>query len=93
MNDDNRMKDDNQMRDNNMWHIFTKFFSFGLDIPSLFDVSKDDFPPFRRAFNGVCPNLFTLPKTTIAAITGHATAGGCVLAFCCDYHNNTERKN
>ncbi len=29
--------------------------------------------------------LYTLPKPTIAAITGHAIAGGCILALCCDY--------
>ena len=46
------------MKGNNTWHIFTKFFSIGLDIPSLFDISKDDFPLFWRAFNVVCLNLW-----------------------------------
>jgi len=62
-----------------------KFFSIGFDIPQLFGFSKDDFMVFYKAFNRLCMNLYTLPKLTIAAITGHAVAGGCILALCCDY--------
>jgi enoyl-CoA hydratase/carnithine racemase len=62
-----------------------KFFSIGLDIPQLFDLTKEDFRVFYHTFNRVCIDLYTLPKPTTAAITGHATAGGCILALCCDY--------
>ncbi|MCK4251846.1 enoyl-CoA hydratase/isomerase family protein, partial [candidate division WOR-3 bacterium] len=62
-----------------------KFFSIGFDIPQLFELSKNDFKVFYKAFNRVCMELYTLPKLTIAAITGHAVAGGCILALCCDY--------
>jgi len=62
-----------------------KFFSIGFDIPQLFGFSKDDFKVFYKTFNRVCLELYTLPKLTIAAITGHAVAGGCILALCCDY--------
>ena len=62
-----------------------KFFSIGFDLPELFDLNRDDFRDFFRLFNQVCLNLYTLPKPTVAAITGHATAGGCILALCCDY--------
>lgn len=62
-----------------------KFFSIGFDIPQLFGLSPDDFTTFYRAFNRMCLDLYTLPKPTVAAITGHATAGGCILALCCDY--------
>src|SRR5574341_180881 len=62
-----------------------KFFCIGFDIPQLFDLSPDDFATFYRAFNRLCLDLYTLPKPTAAAITGHATAGGCILALCCDY--------
>lgn len=62
-----------------------KFFSIGLDIPNLFGLSRDDFQAFYRTFNLFCLNLYTFPKPTVAAITGHATAGGCILAICCDY--------
>ncbi len=62
-----------------------KFFSIGLDIPELFELSRKEFAFFYRAFNQLCIDLYTLAKPTVAAITGHATAGGCILALCCDY--------
>jgi enoyl-CoA hydratase/carnithine racemase len=69
-----------------------KFFSIGFDIPELFDLNRNDFGNFFRRFNQVCMNLFTLPKPTVAAITGHAVAGGCILALCCDYRFIAEGK-
>jgi enoyl-CoA hydratase/carnithine racemase len=62
-----------------------KFFSIGFDIPELFELDKKDFMIFYKAFNRLCLDLYTLPKPTIAAITGHAVAGGCIIALCCDY--------
>lgn len=62
-----------------------KFFSIGFDIPGLFELDKQDFQFFYRSFNQLCLELFTLPKPTVAAITGHAIAGGCILVLCCDY--------
>jgi len=62
-----------------------KFFSIGLDIPDLYPLEREAFRDFFRVFNRVCMDLYTLPKPTVAAITGHALAGGCILALCCDW--------
>ncbi len=69
-----------------------KFLSIGFDIPRLIELEREDFLCFYRAFNGMCLELYTLPKPTVAAITGHATAGGCILALCCDYRFIAEGK-
>jgi enoyl-CoA hydratase/carnithine racemase len=61
-----------------------KFFSIGFDIPELITLGKAGFQRFYHAYNEVCIDLFTLPKPTIAALPGHAIAGGYILALCCD---------
>lgn len=62
-----------------------KFFSIGLDIPSLFALGEKDFRSFYQSFNQMCLGLFTTAKPLVAGITGHAIAGGCILSLCCDY--------
>ena len=62
-----------------------RFFSIGFDVPELINMARREFLEFYHAFNQLCLNLYTLPKPTIAAVTGHAIAGGCILTLCCDY--------
>jgi 3,2-trans-enoyl-CoA isomerase len=62
-----------------------KFFSIGFDVHTLYEASREDFTDFYRAFNRTCLELYTLLKPTVAAVTGHAIAGGCALTLCCDY--------
>jgi enoyl-CoA hydratase/carnithine racemase len=63
----------------------TKFFSIGLDIPELIDLPRRDFEDFYKAFTRTCLLLMAIPKPVIAAIPGHAIAGGCIVALMCDY--------
>lgn len=70
-----------------------KFFSIGFDIPSLIDLYPEEFLSFYKSFNRLCLMLYTFPKPTVAAITGHAIAGGCILALCCDLKYMAEGNN
>lgn len=67
-----------------------KFFSIGFDIPNVYELPREEFIPIYRSFNQLCLDLFTFPKPTIAAINGHAIAGGTILALCCDYRYISE---
>jgi len=62
-----------------------KFFSFGFDIPGFIDYSPEAFTRFVTNFTGFCSYLFMYPKPIIAAINGHAIAGGCILTTAADY--------
>ena len=62
-----------------------KFFSIGLDLPRLFYLTREEFEFFWRKVTRTFLKLYSLPLPTAAALTGHAIAGGCVLALCCDY--------
>lgn len=69
-----------------------KFFSIGWDIPQLIGLTKSEFAAFFTQYNRMCLDLYKLPKPTVAAITGHAIAGGCILALCCDYRHVADGK-
>lgn len=62
-----------------------KFFSIGFDIPELLSLDREGLKEFYTTFNRLSMELYTLPKPTVAAITGHAIAGGCILTLCCDH--------
>jgi len=60
-------------------------FSAGLDVPALMQLSRDAFRVFWNDFFGLCAALARSPVPVVAAITGHAPAGGAVLSIMCDY--------
>jgi enoyl-CoA hydratase len=61
-----------------------KFFSAGLDLPALVELDRAAMTAFMRDFEATMQRLYTLPCPVIAAINGHAIAGGCVLALQAD---------
>ena len=60
------------------------FFSFGFDIPGFLDHSREAFLAYLRKFAALYRDLFACPKPVVAALNGHAVAGGCMLALACD---------
>lgn len=64
-----------------------KVFSAGLDVPYLLSLGDDRHALMTawEAFFDTAMALAASPVPVVAAIAGHAPAGGCVLALCCDY--------
>ena len=62
-----------------------KFFSIGFDLPELLKQDREGMKEFFNKFNEIALKLFTLPMPTACAISGHAFAGGNILALTCDY--------
>ncbi|MBU0494450.1 MAG: enoyl-CoA hydratase/isomerase family protein [Chloroflexi bacterium] len=81
----NQVRQDPAVRGLVLSSVGDRFFCIGLDLPDVYDLPRDEFADYFRAFGRVCMDLYTLPKPTVAALTGHALAGGCILALCCDY--------
>lgn len=60
-------------------------FSAGVDLKRLLDGGDAYVDRFLPALSEVMVRLFAHPGPVVAAINGHAIAGGCVLACACDY--------
>jgi len=63
----------------------TGMFSAGLDVPFLLTLAREPLRVFWNDFFGLCAAIACSPIPTVAAITGHAPAGGAVLSIMCDY--------
>ena len=61
------------------------FFSFGFDIPEFLGQPKESFASYLTSFTTLYRYMFLYPKPLVAALNGHAIAGGCMLATACDY--------
>lgn len=59
-------------------------FSAGLDVPVLLGLDREAMSAFLLDFFGLMRALAASPIPVVAAITGHAPAGGAVMAIFCD---------
>jgi enoyl-CoA hydratase len=69
-----------------------KIFSAGLDLPSIIDLERGPLTAFMKKFEAVMLQAFELPIPLVAAISGHAIAGGAVLALQADVRIAVDRE-
>ena len=62
-----------------------RMFSAGVDLPRLVAGGAEYVRRFLPAMNAAFEALFAFPKPLVAAVNGHAIAGGCVMTACADY--------
>jgi len=60
------------------------FFSGGFDVKEVFQYDRETMTSYFGSFMDLYEDLFRLPKPVVAALSGHAVAGGAVLALACD---------
>src|SRR5258705_13809053 len=60
-------------------------FSGGLDVPLLLGVDRPAMAALWREFYALLGSIASCPVPIVAALTGHAPAGGTVLALFCDW--------
>ncbi len=62
-----------------------KFFSNGLNLEVLNKLDGADWTLFAAQMNEIHRRMLMLPFPTVAAVNGHAFAGGAFVALSCDY--------
>lgn len=60
-------------------------FSAGLDLREVASLDGEAMLAFTLLLERCMTALYLYPAPVVAAINGHAIAGGCVLALCCDH--------
>ena len=61
-----------------------RVFCGGLDLVTLHAFDRPAMERFLVGFDGLFRRLFAFDRPTVAAVNGHALAGGCILAMACD---------
>jgi Delta3-Delta2-enoyl-CoA isomerase len=77
--------DDNTVRGVLLTSARPKLFCPGLDLVELFDLDRPAMRAFMLRFAEAMWALFAIPKPVVAGVSGHAVAGGCVLALTADW--------
>lgn len=60
-------------------------FSAGLNLKEVASLDERGMEMFLRRMDDLVTRVYHHPAPTVACINGHAIAGGCVLAMCCDW--------
>ncbi len=63
---------------------YERFFSAGLDLVTLYGLERAAMDQFMARFDAVMLRVFAFPRPVVAAVGGHAVAGGGILALACD---------
>lgn len=63
---------------------YDRFFCAGLDLVTLTALDRDAMRAFMGEFDALMRRIFGSPRPVVAAVNGHAIAGGCVLALQAD---------
>jgi Delta3-Delta2-enoyl-CoA isomerase len=64
--------------------VCPKFFSGGFDVTEVFEYERELMTSFFGEFIDLYEGMFNLAKPAVAAVSGHAFAGGAVLALASD---------
>ena len=62
-----------------------KCFSAGLDMKKMVTFDQNQLDELLQQFNKVVQKILRFPRPFIAAVNGHAIAGGAVMTLCCDH--------
>lgn len=62
-----------------------KVFCGGLDLVTIFDYDRAAMGRFVDAFEGFFRKVLAFPRPVVAAVNGHALAGGAILAMAADH--------
>jgi enoyl-CoA hydratase len=62
-----------------------RLFCPGFDLQALSEYDRPAMERFIRRFAHLVATLYGLPQPLVAALAGHAVAGGCIVALCADW--------